>query len=206
MFQLDGIFIFKLVILSTLYELYVQKHVSIQLQNSILDKFYKEQWFETCTRVIRNGNINSIMELVDFCMFLFKKFHRCRKRIFKNPAIRTEAFRYMVIVDKQTGFSRKRFIKFLREIEKDYKSDHMKKFINEIIHLLEFIELEIPKLCERNNNVNVNFSDCKKFKNIFEHASVQYEFTDSNDNDIKTFIHTVFSNKENNLKYQITSN
>lgn len=204
MITLDGMFLFKLTILRTLYELFIQKHLSTELQSSELDKYYQRVWIETCTKIIKNSNVASVIELIDFSTFLFKKFSQCTKRTFKNDKIKPQIFGYSIKNDEDLGFSRKRMRKFLYNNEAVvFNGTYINKFIHEIIELMDHVDFISSQSTEK--NIVIVITKWKQFKTIFESIAIQYEFINAFDSCLKFFVYSKINENTNLLEYEILS-
>lgn len=211
MILLNGLFLFELVLLNTLYEFFIQDCLSVELQNSKFDNNYKEHWFKACVNVITSSHVHNVMQLVDFCTLLFDKYPKCRKNIYINDKIKPQIFGYSIEYDKNCGFSRRHFIKVLTTIKS--QSRNINDFINEIIQLLEHIEYIVKEKKIKNinnNNIIIYFQNYMKYKNLFKYIPIQFEFIspkqlkgylDFDNNNNILFIYAII-NKLNILKKQ----
>lgn len=170
MLFIDGIFIFKMTLCSIMYELFEQKHISLQLQNNNLDSYYLQLWLEAS---------NNNLELIDFILLIFDKFKDCKRRVYVNQLLdKPQKFSYRLSNDINNDFCRYKFIKFLKNTQ--YQSTHINNFINEIILLLEHINYISLTKCINNKIILFN-TDLKKYENIFKHLAVQYDFENLSD-------------------------
>lgn len=211
---LDGIFLFKLYALGTLYELFAHKHMSIQVQNSRLDRAYQLQWYRYCIAVIRKGCLSrtsTSMELINFCDTLFHKFFISNKRVFKNDKLRAQIFHYTTKCDRDNGFN---IVKFLKLLHMDMNgvsrcgintinNATMTNFRQELIELLEHVEY-IKSLNDDKYDLIITFQDWKKYKSIFAFITLQYEYSFPHDNETK-FNLFAFVNIYNQLDFNTIS-
>lgn len=184
MLSIDGILLFKMFILGSLYELYAQKHLSLQIQSASIDSCYQQQWIHVCTSIVNNAN--AALNLYDFCVILFDCFTKCRKSVYKNRDL-TTTINYSLNRDKNNSFSIKRFISFLKNYPTHiYESAHIQTLRQELLDLLHHIEITKQNLCDK--DVIIKFPDDRNFRNIREYLTVQYEFIDNRDGQRKTTI------------------
>lgn len=191
MFSIDGVFLFKLYALSTLYELFTQKHMTVELQNSTLDAYYKLNWYRNCTIMFRD-NVKLNMELVDFCHFLFEKFFPSQKLIFINKNLKPQIFNYATRKDYKNGFRARKFLALLhrdREQDRGGNCNHMGKMRSELIDLLERIEYIQSK--NKEDRLEITFTNWKEYKTLFDFISTQYECVSRGpqENDNKFFLY-----------------
>lgn len=136
MLIVDGQLLFKLYLLTVLHELFEQRHLSLQVQNGQLDDNYRLLWLEICTRVIKKQLF--AMQLIDFCMTLFRNFSPCHRRLFTDNKFKPQMFAYSLASDKKCGFSVGKFLLFLRHGQPiGYESEHVNKLRTELVQLLE---------------------------------------------------------------------
>lgn len=176
MISIDGIFLFKLYALSNVYELFINKHLVLEIQNSKIDTCYKLYWYRMCS-VICGGDM--VFELIEFCRDLFESFFFSRKLVFKNKKYSAQVFNYTTIRDNENGFNVKRFINFLNSETKSNNNDLLNCLRKEIVSLLMHV-LQIQAQSEKKNLI-ISFNGYKPFKNIFKYISIQYEYVYIND-------------------------
>lgn len=184
MLTLNGILLFKMFTLSSLYELYSQKHLSLQIQNATLNNCFQFDWLKVCSNIV--NDINVALELYDFCIMIFDCFTNTRKNIFINKDPIT--INYSIQHDNAVGFSTKRFRDFLKTYHTHtHESKHIQALRSELLDLLYHIEITKQNLHDQ--NVIVHFSCNKKYRNIREHLSVQYEFVNTTDGEHRKTIY-----------------
>lgn len=215
---IDGILLFQMFALSSLYELFTQKHLSMHVQNSSIGKCWQLQWLIASTRVVTT--ITNALELFDFCSLLFNHFTiHYNRRIFKDKRCLscsggggglTKTIYYAIERDKSIGFSRKKFLKFLTKfpINHAYESTRMRVLRVELMRILESVEVtkENISTCSTNTTgVLLKFPNAHRdYYNILDQLTVQYEFTDIKNPEYKKNIFTVCSDEETAMHYEIS--
>ncbi|WBR61491.1 hypothetical protein [Drosophila suzukii associated hytrosavirus 1] len=207
MLLIDGIFLFEVFVSSTLHELFTQKHLSLPLRNSNLDKRYQFKWLKICTFMIpySNGvrNISSILELVDFCILLFVNFAPNRRRVYRNKNLRPRAFGYSVKSDMESGFSTRRFLKILKAMTSI--NENMKALRDDMIDLIEHVEyIRERRMCESGKMI-VAFFDWKRFRHLWAYTSIQYEFIQREPDRRTISIHANETTPKKILRYEIST-
>lgn len=203
MLSLDGIFLFKLLLSSALYELFTRKHLSTQVQNSKIDKNYQLLWLRACTLVLPNNDEQTISELLGFCTFLFENFLK-QKRIYKNEILTTKIFLYNTTADEKSGFSIKAFSSFIRSQE--LAGAHTQALCQEIDSLLMHIQYIQTIKCHQ--HLIVKFPNCRQYPIIFNDLRIQYEFIDPqypDENSMKVYVVAAVGDRRD-LQYKISKN
>ena len=178
MISIDGIFLFKLYALVTTYELFIQKHLVPEIQNSSINTFYKYNLYKACS-VIAGGE--TVIELIEFCKNILETFFCSRKLVFRNKKFTAQVFNYTTLRDNESGFKIKKFIQFLgNRAENTNVNASVDCFRQEIINLLENV-LQIRAQSKRKNLI-ITFNDWKVYRNIFKYIAMQYEYICNNDN------------------------
>lgn len=203
MITLNGVVIFKMFLLNVLNEMYIQKKLSPQVQNTNIDINYKFAWIKNCANII-NHNIAAVLDLFDFCILLFQKFSHCHRQIFINKRLKAQAFNYCTTDDLKSGFSRKKFIKFIKHVIKYHENDRLLAFSNEIIDLMQKVENIQRSACEE--NLIIKFKDVQQFVNIFSYLKLQFKFNDetiAKNTSSYTYVYASCTS-ENILNYTVT--
>lgn len=205
--------LFKLFALSALHELFTQKHLSIQLRNGRIDTYYQFSWINGCSKIVSESKIATVLELVDFCIVLFKKFSPCHRRIFRNKQIYAQAFNYSLDDDEESGFSIKRFLHFVKTMDMGYEeSNKFHRFRSELLKLLQHVDLIRTKTGDKGGIIQ--YKDYKSYRLMFEYLSEQYSFEDvlaplsssSSSSSSSLLIYAVIKSPVNTLEYTMTLN
>lgn len=210
MLTIDGVFLFQVLVASTLNELFTQKYLSLPLHKSALDKYYQLKWLKVCVHVVRAKggvlNMGTVLDLLDFCMALFENFAPSRRRIYKNRQLRAQVFAYSVRRDSETGFSVKRFLRILHREPVHPESFELMALRREITALLEHVEFIKGQRGRGADQLVIQFDEWKKFRRLFAHVSTQYEFVRVRDNSRTVSVYvTVDEKNEQQLFYEVVS-
>lgn len=204
MLSINGIFLYKLFALSVLHDLFEQKHLSTQITNSSINKYFQLIWINSCGKIIKHKRLTVAMELVDFLILIFKKFSPCHRRVFINKHLNPQVFTYNVNDDENTGFSIKQFLKFLQNTTIYYESNNIKALRNEILKLLQHVDYIQTKTCKK--TTIIQFKDYKLYRTLFDYLRLQFRLSDVNHivNTSSIFIYAIVETPNNTLKYIVT--
>lgn len=158
-------------IVSSLHELYAQKHMSLYLLNSgQIDISYQLMWLKMCTEIVFERDAS--IRLVDFVTTLFNNFNMTWWRVIESPKNKSSIFYYSVDEDEKNRFRVRTFKAFLKTSPQTYESDHMKTLRMEILNLLEQVDL-----IKRNTKFvkQIKFVAGREYKLILRNLLVKYQ-------------------------------
>lgn len=217
---LDGMFLFKLFALSTIQELFTREHLSIPVQHSALDKYYRLMWFNATVNVFNSSiiNIDRAVQLIEFCKILFDNFAPIHRQTFTSEKFtRPQIFNYSLESDRASTFSTSKFLKFIKNFPVDeFSSPDIIELRHELLQLISGVR-NIKKKCKSVQGQKtdfVKFINYKVYRKLFKFLSIQYELTrvttdtcgsvDSNNHDYAILIFaTIKENCEENIIYNI---
>lgn len=175
--------------LAVFREIFVQKHLVVQMQQSRLSPSYQLLWIEVCTRVVKSTP--DTLKLIDFCTLLCENFAPSRRRIFKNDQLKAQLFMYSMRRDNCTRFSATSFLEFLKRfpIDGGYENDAIRILRLELIKLFSHLNAITSSICTTNTssqsiaNALIRFDNWRDYRHIFAHLDIRYEFDTMYDTD-----------------------
>ena len=193
--------------LAVFRELFVQKHLVVQMQQSRLSPSYQLLWIRECTRVVKSTP--DTLKLIDFCTLLCDNFSPSRRRIFKNDQLKAQLFMYSMRRDNCTRFSTTSFLNFLKRfpIDGGYENDAIRILRLELIKLFTHLNAITSSICTTNTssqsiaNALIRFDNWRDYRNIFAHLDIRYEFDTMDDTDGQRKMNIFVANTPPNDNY-----